>query len=164
MTRGLIALMLLAGSTLVGCASEQWQYATVRGVDRPLVWQASLDIIYEKGHYPGVELADTDGGTAMTKWREELGVFQNKGERRRAHLSLEQVGSDTAYIVGIRVEREINGAWQNTLESEGADWDSADDDPEEAQTLLYHIRAVLQATRGTESEDFKSRYERRALR
>ncbi|MEQ8767708.1 MAG: hypothetical protein RL885_27650 [Planctomycetota bacterium] len=163
MSRALIGLLLLASSALVGCASERWQYATVRGVNRQLVWQASLDVMYEKGRFPGIDIADVDGGSAMTKWREELGVFHNKGERRRAHLTLEEAGSD-AYIVGMRIEREINSAWRNTLESEGAEWDSGDDDPEEAQTLLFHLQVLLQATRGTESEDFKRRYERRALR
>ncbi len=163
MTRSVFALLLLGAALLGGCATEKWMFATVRGVDRQLVWQASLDVLWEKGHYE-VDIADAQQGEATMAWREELGIFHNKGERRRAYLKVEPASTDEdAFIVGMRIEREINSAWHDTLESQLADWDSADDDIEEAQTLMMHLRVVLQATRGTESEEFKRRYERKQV-
>ena len=142
------ALLVVWALLQTGCASEDWRFKSFDEIGYDLLWQSIIDVLQYKGGYAIAEEKPVEG-TIETRWKDSLVPFSRGGYRQRAFVKVDREEGGRSFLVGIRVEKELNVSMNDPLDPEGKDWSRASDDSLEAQILLQHLDTLLGGHEGS---------------
>ncbi len=135
---------LLAGLLLLSaCRSSypaRWVDTRVPSPSETLLYE-TLRFAIDKAGYPVGIGVDRGARTIDTGWYMSLAPHKGQGFRQRAHVSYGPA-EDGTYELRIRVERQSNESLR-PLDPRYAKWESAPDNPQEAQRILQIVRSYL---------------------
>jgi hypothetical protein len=139
-----LTLLLLASCSAV---NARWASAQFTGIAYPTLFGAVTMTIQAEGY----EVPATDAQTAKIDSAWVYGTSQRvvRGpSRRRVHADIEAI-ADRSFRVRMRVEEEVirKGGMLATNVRESKDWESFEDNYDDAEYLMAKLSALLEAHR-----------------
>lgn len=145
-------MRLVAALTLVflaGCSSvnERWASATFEGISYLNLYGSMTTTVAAEGF--DVSVADAQSARLDSEWTYGTSQRMVRGpSRRRVHGMIESAGPDI-WTVRIRVEEEIirKAGMLATEVRDSKDWESFEDNYDDAEYLMAKLSALLEAYR-----------------
>lgn len=147
------AMRLVAALTLLllaSCSSfsERWASAQFDQISYPALYQVTVTTLGAEGYI--VRNFDAQSARVDSEWVYGTSQRTVRGpSRRRVHVEITPLEVDRSFLVRIRVEEEVirKGGMLATQVRESDDWESFDDNYDDADYLIAKLAALLDAHR-----------------